>query len=115
MEEIENPIKIEEEIIDFSNAFVQNTSEITENKVFSLNDKLIGGVKIGLNDKIGFVKHLFDGSDEDFTRVISQLNTFNTYQEAIDFIENFVKPDYNNWENKDDYASRFFGILERSY
>ena len=115
LEEIENPIKIEEEIIDFSNAFVQNTPEITENKVFSLNDKLIGGVKIGLNDKIGFVKHLFDGSDEDFTRVISQLNTFNTYQEAIDFIENFVKPDYNNWENKDDYASRFFGILERSY
>jgi hypothetical protein len=89
--------------------------EVLEAKNFSLNDKLSGGVKIGLNDKIGFVKHLFDGSEEDFTRVVSQLNTFDSHQEAIDFVENMVKPDYNNWENKDDYATRFFGILERSY
>lgn len=89
--------------------------EVLEAKNFSLNDKLSGGVKIGLNDKIGFVKHLFDGSEEDFTRVVSQLNTFDSHQEAIDFVENMVKPDYNNWENKEDYATRFFGILERSY
>jgi hypothetical protein len=89
--------------------------EVLEAKTFSLNDKLSGGVKIGLNDKIGFVKHLFDGSEEDFTRVVSQLNTFDSHQEAIDFVENMVKPDYNNWENKEDYATRFFGILERSY
>jgi hypothetical protein len=89
--------------------------EVLEAKTFSLNDKLSGGVKIGLNDKIGFVKHLFDGSEEDFTRVVSQLNTFDSHQEAMDFVENMVKPDYNNWENKEDYATRFFGILERSY
>lgn len=102
-----------------------NTSTITENKtevikttetrVFSLNDRLTGSLKIGLNDKIGFVKHLFDGSEEDYARVISQLNTFHSHEEAINFIENFVKPDYNNWENKDDYTNRFLSILERSY
>lgn len=104
-----------EPIITFEEPIAIQSEEVLETKTFSLNDKLIGGVKIGLNDKIGFVKHLFDGSEEDFTRVVSQLNTFDSHQEAIDFVENMVKPDYNNWENKDDYATRFFGILERSY
>jgi hypothetical protein len=104
-----------EPIFTFDEAEAIQAEEVLEAKNFSLNDKLSGGVKIGLNDKIGFVKHLFDGSEEDFTRVVSQLNTFDSHQEAIDFVENMVKPDYNNWENKDDYATRFFGILERSY
>jgi hypothetical protein len=104
-----------EPIFTFDEAEAIQAEEVLEAKNFSLNDKLSGGVKIGLNDKIGFVKHLFDGSEEDFTRVVSQLNTFDSHQEAIDFVENMVKPDYNNWENKEDYATRFFGILERSY
>ena len=32
----------------------------------SLNDKLKRGVTIGLNDKIAFIKHLFDGKSEDY-------------------------------------------------
>lgn len=107
--------KTNDQSISFDVTVEKKTIETIEKKVFSINDKLTGGVKIGLNDKIGFVKHLFDGSDEDFTRVISQLNTFSSHQDALDFIENVVKPDYNNWEDKDDYANRFFGILERSY
>ena len=42
----------------------------------SLNDRLAGdALKFGLNDRIGFVKDLFEGSAEDFNRVVSQLNT----------------------------------------
>jgi len=51
-------------------------------KPSSLNDKLQTNIQIGLNDRIVFVKNLFEGSQEDFNRVISQLNTFKTEKEA---------------------------------
>lgn len=90
-------------------------STSTEPKVMSLNDTLLKGINVGLNDRIAFVKHLFGGSNEDFNRVISQLNTINTFAEAKNFVEDLVKPDYNNWKNKEDYAERFMEIVEKKF
>ena len=73
------------------------------------------GITMGLNDRIGFVKYLFAESNEDFNRVLSQLNSFNTWQEATDFIENIVKPDYNQWEGMDDYEARFMEVIEKKF
>ncbi|WP_159018734.1 hypothetical protein [Algibacter sp. L3A6] len=82
----------------------------------SLNDKLkSGGLKIGLNDKIAFIKHLFDGQNEDYDRVISQLNTFLSFNNAKDFIETMVKPDYNNWNGKEEFETRFMEIIEAKF
>jgi hypothetical protein len=71
-------------------------------------------LQIGLNDRIAFVKHLFDDSQEDFNRVVSQLNSFTTEQEAKEFVENFVKPDYN-WEGKEEYEERLVVLIERKF
>lgn len=84
-------------------------------KSVSINDKLRKTVTIGLNDKIAFVKHLFGGSDADFIRVISQLNTFDNYQESYDFIQEIVKPDYNNWAGKEEVEERFMHIVENKF
>ena len=81
----------------------------------SLNDKLKSGISIGLNDKLAFIKHLFDGSVEDYDRVLSQLNTSSSFDEASNFINNMVKPDYNNWTDKEDYESRFMAIIEAKF
>lgn len=81
----------------------------------SLNDRMAKGIIIGLNDRIAFMNHLFANSSEDYNRVLSQLMTFDTFQEAEDFIENMVKPDYNNWEGKDEYALRFLEIVEKKF
>lgn len=82
----------------------------------SLNDKLkVGGFNIGLNDKIAFIKHLFDGKSEDYDRVLSQLNTFVTYNNAKNFIVDMVKPDYNNWEGKEEFEERFMEIIEARF
>ena len=81
----------------------------------SLNDRMAKGIIVGLNDRIAFMNHLFANSSEDYNRVLSQLMTFNTFQEAEDFIENMVKPDYNNWEGKDEYALRFMEIVEKKF
>ncbi|WP_343704835.1 hypothetical protein [Flavobacterium sp.] len=87
----------------------------TQPKAVSLNEKLARGFHIDLNDRIAFTKNLFGNSTEDYSRVLNQLMTFDSYSEAKDFIENMVKPDYNNWEGKDDYAERFMGIIEKKF
>jgi|UniRef100_UPI004048A377 hypothetical protein len=71
-------------------------------------------LQIGLNDRIAFVKQLFGGSQEDFNRVISQLNTLKTLKEAKKFINKMVKPDYN-WDDKEEYEQRFMEIVERTF
>lgn len=82
----------------------------------TLNDKLKGGaLQIGLNDKIAFIKHLFDGKNEDYDRVISQLNTTATLEDAKLLIQNIVKPDYNNWEGKEEYEERLLEIVEGKF
>jgi hypothetical protein len=86
-----------------------------EPKAVTLNEKLAKGFHIDLNDRIAFTKNLFGNSSEDYSRVLNQLLTFDTYAEAQEFIENMVKPDYNNWEGKDDYAERFLGIVEKKF
>ncbi|WP_276379829.1 hypothetical protein [Flavobacterium sp. H4147] len=84
-------------------------------KPVSLNEKLARGFHIDLNDRIAFTKNLFGNSTEDYSRVLNQLLTFDSFAEVKDFIENMVKPDYNNWEGKDDYAERFLGIIEKKF
>lgn len=82
----------------------------------SLNDKLNGKeIKVDLNNRLAFVKHLFNGSTEDYNRVLSQLGTIDTEERSIAFIDNMVKPDYNNWEGKEEYVERFMNLIERRF
>ncbi|MDA0178005.1 MULTISPECIES: hypothetical protein [Mesoflavibacter] len=90
-------------------------SEVKTTEKKSLNDKFNNGLNIGLNDKLAFIKHLFDGSTEDYNRVLSQLNTTTDLTEATHLIRNVVKPDYNNWEGKEDYEARFMQIVEARF
>src|SRR5690606_22323963 len=70
---------------------------MTESRARSLNDTVNKGLNIGLNDRLAFIKHLFEGQSEDYTRVLSQINTMSDYEEAQNFIKGKVKPDYNYW------------------
>ena len=94
---------------------VQSKPKEAEPKPASVIDKPLTGINIGLNDRIAFVKHLFGNSNEDYVRVLNQLITFDSFEEAQDFIENMVKPDYNNWEGKEDYSERFIQIIEKKF
>ena len=80
----------------------------------SLNDKLFSNIQIGLNDRITFVKNLFEGDQENYNRVISQLNTFKTEKEARKFINKMVKPDYN-WSEHEELEKRFMEIVSRKF
>jgi len=82
----------------------------------SLNDELKkGALNIGLNDKIAFIKQLFDGKTEDYERVISQLNTSHSFEDATRLINDIVKPDYNDWSGKEEVEGRFMEIIESKF
>lgn len=112
----ETPATEPSSVIPISRSYNTDAPVISINKEGqSLNDRLSKGIIIGLNDRIAFMNHLFANSSEDYNRVLSQLMTFNTFAEAKDFIDHMVKPDYNNWEGKDEYAERFMEIVEKRF
>lgn len=122
IEEVEEPVfetkTVVEEVTIERTETIQATRTTTfqdEPKSMSLNDRLNKGINIGLNDRIAFEKRLFGGSPDDFNRVLSQLNTFDSFEEAKGFIEDFVKPDYDNWNGKEEYETRFLEIIEKKF
>ena len=86
-----------------------------EAKKKSLNESVNNGLQIGLNDRLAFIKHLFNDNSNDYTRVLSQINTMKSYDEAESFIKGKIKPDYNYWLNKDEYAERFMAVVEKNF
>jgi len=92
---------------------VENYRQIPLNK--SINDAFANKISIGLNDRIAFEKNLFNGSSDDLNRVIAQLNTIESYEEAKDFIDDLVKPEFNNWNGKEDFENRFMQLVEKRF
>lgn len=104
----EEPAKVEE---------IKKEEVVTEVKEDKKAEPVPTGkaIVLGLNDKIAFEKNLFAGNGDDLQRVLSQLNTFTNWEEAKSFVLDFVKPDYNNWENKEEFEVRFLEIVENKF
>jgi len=85
-----------------------------EEKPKSINDNINSGLQIGLNDRIAFIKQLFNNSTDDYLRVLSQINSMDTFEEAQIFIQSKVRLDYN-WAEKETYVDRFLLIIEKSF
>ncbi|MCK0178855.1 hypothetical protein MWU50_06090 [Flavobacteriaceae bacterium S0862] len=97
-------------------AVTETKTKAKEDTKKTLNDALKGkALTFGLNDKIAFIKHLFDGNNEDFERVISQINTSQTFEEANTLIHNIVKPDYDHWEGKEEFEERFMEVIQSKF
>jgi hypothetical protein len=80
----------------------------------SVNDQW-GQVSVGLNDRTAFVQHLFQGDVEGFNRVLSQINTFESFDEAQDFLTNQVQPEYRDWEGKEAVAERLMRLIQQRF
>lgn len=116
VEKKENPVTHLEDITAGFEEMPEFEPVTEANTKKSLNDKLKKrALHIGLNDKLAFIKHLFDGKTEDYGRVISQLNTTQSYNDATRFINDIVKPDYNNWSGKEEVENRFMEIVESKF
>ena len=95
-----------------SEDFVKKGNDIEKKK--SLNEILNRGMTIGLNDRLAFTKHLFNDSADDYHRVISQITTIESFDEAQRFIQNHIAPDYN-WEGKEQLVARFMELIEKKF
>ena len=85
-----------------------------EEKPKSINDNINSGLQIGLNDRIAFIKQLFNNSTDDYLKVLSQINSMDTFEEVQTFIQSKVRLDYN-WAEKETYVDRFLLIIEKSF
>jgi hypothetical protein len=110
------PSEVSTEDNKFISVFEGNQKkEKDEPRVVSLNDALANSISVSLNDRVAFVKHLFNDSSEDYNRVLSQLNTFDTFADAKNFLNEMVIPDYNYWVGKEEYLERFMEIVEKKF
>jgi hypothetical protein len=99
-----------------------------EEEVLTINQKMsaaskadqaikpIGDIKLAitLNDKLLYVKDLFNGYNLAYSEAIEILNRFNTFEEATRFLKtNYVTK--NNWESKPATTEKFYALLKRRY
>lgn len=120
-EPVEEVKKLEEPVIP--------TSKTEVDEVYTINQKIsaqmgktepallpITDLKsaIILNDKLLFVKDLFNGYSLAYSEAIEILNRFNGLDEA----DTFLKKNYatkNNWDNKPQTVEKFYELLKRRY
>ncbi|WP_158995556.1 hypothetical protein [Mucilaginibacter sp. L196] len=81
-----------------------------------LNVQSISDLKqaINLNDKLLFVKDLFNGYSLAYSEAIEILNRFTSFTEA----EQFLKNNYvtkNHWDTKPETSEKFYALLKRRY
>lgn len=63
---------------------------------------------------IDFVSRLFEGSNADYQRIMSMLNSKENSAEAITFIEQQVQPDYD-WSDKESDVAAFIKHISELY
>ena len=97
----------------------QKMSQVGEKNVSRtehLSIKPIGDIKLAitLNDKLLYVKDLFNGYNLAYSEAIEILNRFSTFDEAARFLKtNYVTK--NNWESKPATVEKFYALLKRRY
>ncbi|WP_419788457.1 hypothetical protein [Mucilaginibacter sp. SP1R1] len=69
---------------------------------------------INLNDKLLYIKDLFNGYSLAYSEAVEIVNRFNSFEEA----ERFLKTNYvvkNNWDSKPTTTQKFYELLKRRY
>ncbi len=108
-------VATEEEVLTIN----QKMSQAAENNLSrteQLSIKPISDIKLAitLNDKLLYVKDLFNGYNLAYSEAIEILNRFNTFDEAARFLKtNYVTK--NNWESKPATVEKFYALLKRRY
>ncbi len=86
----------------------------------TLSDKLklkpVANLKtaIGINMRFQFTSTLFEGDAEAYNIAIDKLNSFNSYLEADDYIQNQLKQRYD-WEMRSPAVKELLNLVERRY
>ena len=109
----ETPVFIakQKEVSNKNKVLKVNLDEEREN----INDQFAKTLSIDLNDRLAFIKHLFNDDKINYERVISQIITFESWSEVSKFLNTQVKIEYDNWEGKEEVVDRFLYILKNNF
>ena len=88
-------------------------TETEEHK--NLNDQFAQSLSIDLNDRLAFIKHLFEENVNAYEAVISQIVTYSTWDEVDEFIQTKVKVEYPHWKDKEALEARFMMTLQNNF
>jgi len=115
--EPEPPAKSEEEeVLTINQKILSQLGDKALGMTDQLSVKPITDIKLAitLNDKLLYVKDLFNGYNLAYSEAIEILNRFNTFEEAMRFLKtNYVSK--NNWEGKPATTEKFYALLKRRY
>jgi hypothetical protein len=112
---------------------LENKSEKLKDEVLTVNQRMSaqlnkGGIAdepvgqpvsdlkhaISLNDKLLYIKDLFNGYSLSYSEAIEILNRLSSFEDAERFLtKNYVTK--NNWEGKADTVAKFYAVLKRRY
>ncbi|MEO6632364.1 MAG: hypothetical protein ABIN13_11595 [Mucilaginibacter sp.] len=111
-----DPEKEEDEVITRNQKISAQMGDKAVSKTDQASIKPISDIKLAitLNDKLLYVKDLFNGYNLAYSEAIEILNRFNTFEEA----QRFLKTNYvtkNNWEGKAATSEKFYALLRRRY
>jgi len=92
-----------------------DTEKEISNDKKNINDQFSKKLRVDNNERLAFIKHLFDGDTNNYERVLNQTLTLGSWSEVSNLISSKVKIEYNNWKGKEDIADRFLTILQKSF
>ena len=93
----------------------QNPVDNSETRKKSLNNKLIKDIKLGLNNRLAFTRHLFDGDKQALRDCVKNINKCKNLKEVKLYVEQDIKPQYDYWKGKEKYEERFFDLIETKF
>ena len=92
-----------------------DTEKDISNDKKNINDQFSKKLSVDNNERLAFIKHLFDGDTNNYERVLNQTLTLGSWSEVSNLISSKVKIEYNNWKGKEDIADRFLTVLQKSF
>lgn len=85
-------------------------SSLALNERIAANNKIV----LGLNDKIAFSRHLFNGDETTLMSLIDRMNGAQTFEQAMNFLHQ-ARAQYGAWEDKKDYVTRLENLVRRRF
>ena len=97
-----------------NDSFMGNSYETVADKLKNHNQS--GSLKsmLSINEKFMFINDLFDGNQDDFTKVLEFLESCDSRQEAVTFVEkNYLK--HNIWKEGAPQVKAFLELLNKKF
>lgn len=91
------------------------TKDLFSQQKKSLNDSLNKDFKIGLNDRLSFVNHLFEGDTEAYNNFINHINGLNSFNAVKSYVDELLNSKFSFWKEKEEVMNRLLYIIEKKF